>query len=451
MAGELRQKFAEFILRTRCDDLPEEVVRQTKKCILDFFGVALAGMNVGLGPIVTDLFCERGGTPEATIIGNGKKLPAPSAAFVNSVLGHTLDLDDGHRFANAHAGIVVIPAALAVAERMGGTGKEFIESIVAGCETFLYIAKSMNPSHLRRGFHTTGTVGPFGAAAACAKLLGLDKKQTENALAIAGLQGSGLLEVETSGQMIKPLHSANAAQAGVMAALMAQRGAEGPDLIFEGDKGFFRAFTDESEGENTANGLGETFEIMNTYFKMYAACRHTHSTLDAINEIVTKNKIDIEQIEKIEVGIYSVAYRLTGHIRKAKTELAAKFSIPVSVGLFLVYGKAGFEEYSMDNLSNPMVQKMADKVIVTIDQERDAAFPAKRSAIVTIETKADTYTYAVDIPKGDPENPYTDDEMKQKFFINAEKVLPYHKSILLFDRIMGMENITIREFVEYIQ
>ena len=105
----------------------------------------------------------------------------------------------------------------------------------------------------------------------------------------------------------------------------------------------------------------------------------------------------------------------------------------------------------MDNLSNPMVQKMADKVIVTIDQERDAAFPAKRSAIVTIETKADTYTYAVDIPKGDPENPYTDDEMKQKFFINAEKVLPYHKSILLFDRIMGMENITIREFVEYIQ
>lgn len=447
MIRTLREQFAEFIMRTEFYKLSGDVIHQAKRCILDFLGVALAGSSMGLVPLITEVICGMGGRDEATIIGDGRKIPALHASLLNGVRGHPLDMDDGHRYANAHPGVTIIPAALAVGEKKDLTGRKLIESIVVGYETMIRVATAINPSHLQRGFHTTGTVGPFGAAAACSKLLELSKKEVENALSIAGLQGAGLLEVLTSGQMMKSLHPGKAAQAGVLSSLLAQKGAEGPELIFEGEKGFFRAFSDVNDLENFASDLGSNFEIRNTYFKMYAACRHVHPALDALKAIMDAHEIDLDEIKHIDVSTYSVAYRLTGQKRVAETELAAKFSLPVSVGLMLVYGKAGADQYSLEHIRNPLVQNIANKVTIQVDEARDEVYPKKRGSSVSVRTGQKTYTHEVDIAKGEPENPWSDEELKDKFFINAEKILPVEKIEDLHKSVFDIENLTVREIM----
>jgi len=443
-----RKELAEFIISTRYDEMTEVVIHQAKRCILDFLGVALAGSRVGLAPLITEVICGMGGTNEATIIGEGRKIPSLHASLVNGVRGHSLDMDDGHRYANAHPGVTVIPAALAIAEKENLSGKKLIESIIVGYETLIRIAIAINPSHLKRGFHTTGTIGTFGAAAACSKLLELSKTEVENALSIAGLQSAGLLEALTSGQMIKPLHPGKAAHSGVLSSLLAQKGAEGPELIFEGEKGFFRAFSDEVN--NLPAGLGSNFEIMNTYFKIYAACRHIHPTLDAIKAIMDMNQIDLNEIESIDVSTYSVAYRLTGKTRKAATELAAKFSLPISTALMIVYGKAGVDQYSLTNINKPLVQHIADKVKIQTDEARDKVYPKKRGSTVRVTTDKNTYIHEVDIARGEPENPWTDDEISRKFHSNAAKMLSKNQASDLYRRIFDLEQISVRELMEHI-
>jgi len=447
MIRTVREQFAKFIISTRYDEFTQGVVHQAKRCILDFLGVALAGSSMGIVPLITEVICGMGGRDEATIIGDGRKIPALHASLLNGVRGHPLDMDDGHRYANAHPGVAIIPAALAVGEKKDLTGRKLIESIVVGYEIMIRIATAINPSHLQRGFHTTGTVGPFGAAAACSKLLELSKKEVENALSIAGLQGAGLLEALTSGQMMKSLHPGKAAQAGVLSSLLAQKGAEGPELIFEGEKGFFRAFSDGGDINNLTADLGSNFEIENTYFKMYAACRHVHPALDALKAIMDAHEIDLDEIKHIDVSTYSVAYRLTGQKRVAETELAAKFSLPVSVGLMLVYGKAGADQYSLEHIRNPLVQNIADKVTIQVDEARDEVYPKKRSSSVSVRTGQETYTHEVDIAKGEPENPWSDEELKDKFFINAEKILPVEKIEDLHNNVFDIENLTVREIM----
>jgi 2-methylcitrate dehydratase PrpD len=443
----MQGRLAEFILETNYGELSKEVVHQAKRCILDFMGVALAGSRVGLAPVITDKLSSAGGEKEAMIIGDGRRMPALHAALVNGVRGHTLDMDDGHRYANGHPGVVTIPAVAALGEREDSAGREMIEAAVVGYEIFIRIATGINPSHLKRGFHTTGTVGPLAAAASCSKLLGLNKREIASALAIAGLQGAGLLEVLTSGQMMKPLHAGRAAQAGLMAALLAQKGAEGPEMLFEGEKGFFRAFSDAGAMGDIGRDLGRNFEIRNTYFKLHAACRHVHPALDAVREIMDANEVDINGVWKIDVHTYSVAYQLAGGNREAKTELAAKFSLPVSIGLMLRCGTAGVDQYTPENIANPVVQELAKKVDVIVDEKRDDVYPRERGARVDIETSQGAYSAEVTIPKGEPENPASDDELKGKFFHNAGKVLPAEKATALLEMIFHIETASARELM----
>jgi 2-methylcitrate dehydratase PrpD len=450
MNKSIIETFAEFILKINYDELPKEVIHQTKRCILDFLGVALAGNKVGLTPLITNIICDIGGKAEATIIGDGRKIPALNAAFVNGVKGHILDMDDGHRYANGHPGVVIIPAAIGIAERGDVTGNKLIESIVVGYEIFVRIATIINPSHLKRGFHTTGTVGPFGAAAACSKILNLNKREIKNALAIAGLQGAGLLEVLTSGQMIKPLHPGKAAQGGIIASLLAKEGAEGPDLILEGEKGFFKAFSDIGELGKISITLGNVFEIMNIYFKLHAACRHIHPTIDAVMEIMNRNKIDVNEIKRIDVNTYSIAYNLTGKKEERDTEYSAKFNLPISIALVLVYGKAGIDEYSLECIRNPLVQNLAKKTKIVVDKERDDIYPTKRGASVKIQTQKEIYIHEVDNPRGEPEIPFSDDELNEKFFQNGKRMLSIEKLTEIQKWILNIGEMSVRELMRFV-
>lgn len=448
---EIADKLAESIVDLHYENLSSQVIQQAKLCILDFLGVALAGSRVGLAPIMTNLICSAGGMEESTVIGIGhaKKVPVFQAALLNGVMGETLDMDDGHRYANAHPGVTIIPAALALAEKENATSHKLLESIVAGYETMIRIAWAINPSHLQRGFHTTGTVGPFGAAAACGKVLGLSIKQMRNALAIAGLQGAGLLQVTESGQIMKPLHSGRAAQSGVFAAILAGMGAVGPYEIFEGEKGFFKAFSDSVDVSKILDGLGDKFEILRIYFKMHAACRHVHPALDAMMAIVRDHGITAEEIESIEVSTYPVACRLTGR-QETTSGLGAKFSLPVSLALLLIYGKAGVEQYSAECVRNPAVRALADRVLVQSDEWRADCYPAKRGAAVKVNTPRGSFGHEIDIPKGDPENPFTLNELLEKYMNNAVKVLPLATAEAIKYLVMSDADCPVREIMAVI-
>lgn len=449
---QLAERYAQFIAETRYESLPPEVIGQARRCLMDFLGVALAGSRVGLAPLMAEVTCRAGGAGEASLIGEDRKVPVLDAALLNGARGHTLDMDDGHRYANAHPAVVVIPAALALAERGDATLGRLLEAVVSGYEVFIRIARAMNPGHLQRGFHSTGTVGPFGAAAACSRLACLGERETAHALSLAALQGSGLLQVTSSGEMAKPLHPARATQAGLLAALLAERGAEGPDGIFEGAKGYFHAFADGVDMGKATEGLGTTFEICGVYFKMHAACRHVHPTLDGLHQILVAENLAPEAIERVDVSTYSVAHSLTGAQKDHVTELGAKFSIPLSVALMAIHRKAGVDVYSEKCLRDPEVANLARRVSVSPDVARDLVYPTKRSAEVRLTTvSGDVFSREVEIPRGDPESPFTDEEMRGKFRGNAGKVLAEETVAELEGLITGDASVPVRRIADLLR
>ena len=444
----IRDAFSQFIVSSKFENFSDSLIHQVKRCLLDYIGMAIGGGNIGLSPIVAGLIYEQGGREESTIIGDGRKVPAMNAALVNGVRGHALDMDDGHRYANAHPGVAILPAALALAERENKTGEQLIESIVVGYEVFIRIAKAINPSHLLRGFHTTGSVGPIGAAAACSKLLNLDLEQTANALSIAALQSAGLLEVTTSGEMIKPLHPGKGSQSGVLAALLAKEGAVGPDAIFEGSKGFFKAYSELTDRGNIIEGLGDCYEIMNVYFKFHAACRHVHASLDSVKKIMSQNIFSISEIDKIDIHTYQVAINLTGKNSTSTTGIGAKFNLPVAVGLMLVFGRSDMDIYTDENVNDDLVKKLANMVTIHLDQGMENEYPTKRRGRVLIEAKGHKFFHETEFAKGEPENPASDEDIKRKFISSISRILNKEQASSLFEKIFILEKIEVRKLME---
>jgi 2-methylcitrate dehydratase PrpD len=355
-------------------------------------------------------------------------------------------MDDGHRFANGHPGVVTIPPAVALAEHANLGGRELIEAVVVGYEFFIRLGSALNPELLQRGFHTTATVGSIASGAAAARLLRLSGPQTGQALSLAALQSAGLLEVLTSGESGKSFQVGKAAQSGILAAFMARGGADGPERVFEGEKGFFKAFSGKTiDAEALCQAFGRDFGIPGVYFKRHAACRHIHSALDALAEIAAATPLVPEAVEAIDVETYSIARNLTGHIASAESALAAKFSTPIAVGLYIVLGRTDAEVFTRANAADARVRRVAERVTVRVDPERDAMLPDRRSARVTVRTAAGSFQKEVFYSKGEPEFPLTDAEMRAKFEANAGSLYPADRVRRIHDTIMAIDRHTVRE------
>jgi len=440
----LSSRYSDFILGTNYDGLPDEVTWEAKKRVLDLIGVALAGSTQEFPRIVINYLQELGGKPEASIINAKAKFPAPSAALANGVCAHALEMDDGHRYAAFHPGACIVPSALAATEMWRASSKDLIAGVVAGYEVSIRIARAINPSHLNRGFHTTGTVGTFGAAAAAGKIMGLSTQEMISAFGIAGLQGAGLLEIVHDGSMAKPINPGKAAMGGLLAAILAKRKTAGPQAVFEGKDGFIRAMADEIQESLLTHGLGEVFEIRNSYIKFHASCRHTHATIDSALEICREYQISAEQIDKVSVETYRVALHICGNITHPATVSAAKFSLPFTVALAISKGNVDVDKFSMDNISDEKVQQLAGKVGVTLSKEWEKLYPDKRGATVHILTSdGRIYSSSVALAKGEPENPATLDDLYNKFHTNATRVLSGEEAITLRNNIMTLESLPI--------
>ena len=399
----ITEKFADFILSTKYEDLPQKVIDQAKLCFLDFLGVTLRGSKTKSAFAVNKVIKEDN---ESTIIGH-KKATALDASLANGIAAHSLDLDDGHRIAQLHPGACVIPAALALCEAENKDGKELIASMVAGYEIAVSLGILVNPEHRNKGFHSTGTCGTFGAAAAACKSLNLNKEETINALGLAGTQASGLLESDHAGSMGKHLHAGKAAQSGILSALLAKEGFTGASTIIDGKEGFLSAMG-KLNIENNKVDL-DNFHILNVYFKKYPVCRHLHSTIDAAIEILDKNDLKAEDIQKILVKTYKIAASHDDY--NPETNEAIRQSLPVSLAI-----ASKDRNLSLNNLEvNEEIAKISSKIVIECDENLDDLYPYKRPSKVIIQTDGQSYSNRVDLPKGEPENQFTNYELVNKF------------------------------------
>lgn len=416
----LLQRFADFLSSTRYKQLPAEVITQSKFLILDLMGVSIAGLKMAFPRIVLDYLLSQGGVKEATLLGTGKKVPAIHAALGNGVCGHALDMDDGYRYGGVHSGVATIPAALAYAEAGDKNGRALLLAIALGFEIINRLSKAMNPSHLDRGFHTTGTLGVFGAAAACGSIAGLNQTKMVSALGMAGLQGAGLLEILNDGAMVKPLHPGKAAMAGILSVELAKRGAKGPATLLEGNKGMFRAMADKVSPEELFMDMGKRFSIMDQYLKFHAACRHVHPAIDGLLSLMNANNLKFGDIDRIDLATYPVAISFCAGNVLPQTAEAAKFSLPYSVAMAAYFGDVGEHRYVQPVVANKDIQGLASRITVKSTEKWEKAYPDQRGATITVMTKKGaSHTMEVPLAKGEPENRASDVDIIAKFRLNA--------------------------------
>ena len=412
----ITSKFTEFIVSTSYDQLPDGVIQKAKECFTDFMGVALRGSGTESGEAVKNII--RPGD-ESTVIGQGRSTPM-EAGLANGIFAHSMDLDDGHRLAMLHPGACVIPASLSLCEAENRTGKELIESIVVGYQVAIALGMMVNPGHRSRGFHSTGTCGTLGAAAAACKAMDLSETQITNALGLAGTQAAGLLESDHSGSMGKHLHTGRAAQSGILSALLARNGFTGGETILEGDEGFLKAMTDIDPNAMTdidpytmvdahpheTDLPMENYHISDVYFKIYPVCRHLHSSIDALLEIVKENQLELEEIEKITVNTYKIAAEHDDY-HPTSTE-ALRQSLPVSMAVALLnhyQETVDLIEFSYSPPNQKEINDISGKIQIKIDSNLDKQYPQSRPSEVTIFTEKGIYKNKVDLPQGEPENP----------------------------------------------
>ncbi|MGA2676320.1 MAG: MmgE/PrpD family protein [Methanobacterium sp.] len=399
---------ADFILCTEYNEIPEKVIEQSKLCFIDFLGVALRGSETKSGIIAKTVVSEGN---QSTVIGHGKA-NALEASLTNGIFAHALDLDDGHRYAQVHPGACVIPAALSLSEFRNISGKEFISSIIVGYQAAITLGMMVNPEHRNRGFHSTGTCGTLGAAAAASKALKLDKDQTINALGLGGTQAAGLLESDHSGSMGKHLHAGKAAQSGVLSALLSERGFTGAENILEGDEGFLKAMADINCKKIEFNM--DVFRILEIYFKIYPVCRHLHSSIDAILHIINENNqnLEIEEIQEITVKTYKIASEHDNY--HPHSVEALKQSLPVSLAIAVLKNELRLDNLNL-NKDKKEIEEISKKIFIEYKEDFDALYPDKRPATVTINTKNGLYEKNVNLAYGEPENPLNKIDIIKKF------------------------------------
>jgi 2-methylcitrate dehydratase PrpD len=413
-AGDL---LADHFATLRFGDIPQTLIDDATTLVLDYLGVALAGSQTDSGRIAARFAAETGGRAESTLIGNGRAVPAVHGAFANAIASHSVELDDVDSLALLHFSPPVVSAALAVAEREQASGMEFLAAVAAGCEMMARASAATNPSLRDRGFHTTPTCGVFGAAIAAARLLKLDREATSSALGLAGAQASGLMEMYGP-SMQKRFNPGPSARNGVTAAIMAKMGFTGAATIFDGERGFCRAFSDRVGAGELIRGLGKDFPVF-MEFKPYSCARPIHNAIDCALNIRAQLEEPLADVSAITVRRHPAWAHY--HVNPSPaTYHEAQVSLPYSVAVALVEGAALLPQYQAEKLSDRAILRLAGLVTIVSDDTLSRGV----SCVMTLETKTGAvYSSLVDHPRGSIANPMTADEIQRKVHLLADGVI----------------------------
>lgn len=426
--------------------IPDEVMARTQRSLLDYLAVTCAGVafqNQKLEKYFSFAEPEEG---KYKAIGTGKNLVLKEAVFINGLNAHALDFDDGTNSGIIHLGSPIFSLLLPLAQRYDKTIDEVLRAAVIGYEASYTMAVSIQPKHKALGYHATGTCGMLGATLAAAYMLGFSDEERYQAFATACVAASGMLKVLDDGSELKPYNVAKTALLSLTSLQLAKSGFKGHTDPLGGYRGFLKMMSGDENTEIKSCLLNGTYAIMKSYTKPYASCRYTHPPVEAAIHLKKQYGITPEQVEHIKVETYDLA--VSGHDHTdIKGAYSAKMSTPYSTAVALAFGKAGLQEFEKGVLEDEAIQQLTGKVEVVADKGLSELFPDKQSAILTITTPKGEYSERVDFPKGEPENPLTDQEVYDRYaalmsYGNIEKTL--YDSV--YEKV-GKPNVKVSELI----
>ena len=394
--------------------LSEKDVEQLHTLIIDFFAAAYAGyrQNRTFNEAVEKVVYAQGGAEESTVLFQPRRYPARPAAFMNSVYGHGAELDDGNKKAAGHAGVHLIPAVFALAEKLKSSNEDVLTALATGYEAYIRISSAAQPGLVRHGFHSTGMAGTLACAAACARLYHLDAQGIEDAIALSTTMAGGLLSYGDSRPAIKPLNPGKAAENGLFAAMLANEGMQGPTESLEGPNGWFHAVTDQVD-ETCLQGSDHLHDC---YFKLYPSCRHTHCGIDAAAAL--HKRVSPEQIETVNVFIYPNAIKLAG-IKYPKDQDETKFSIYYTLAKAFLNGSYGIADMDGPLLTEEVLALIEKTQLIPDPSMEDRAKGIRGTRVEVVKKDGGRLEELVLVPKGDPENPLTREDIIDKLRVCA--------------------------------
>lgn len=440
---EVAQELAKRIAVFSCDALPEPAIHNAKTAILDTFGVALAGSREEAPRLVLKVPGMSDPGP-CLVLGFGVRATALNAALVNGVSAHAMDFDDVNIALGGHPSAVLLPGLFAAAEMEGVSGREFLAAFVAGFETATRIARAVNFFHYEKGWHPTATLGVFGAAAACARLLRLSAEQTARALAIAASLASGIKA--NFGTMSKPLHVGHCSRNGLFAALLAREGCTANTQALEHKQGFFNVYngTGTFDARKIFEGWAAPLDIVRpgTGIKLYPCCGSAHASIDAMITLREKHQPAPGEVERVHARIHA---RRLAHINRPdpQSALDAKFSVQYCVARALLEGKIVVGHFENDAFHDPAVRAVMRKIEVEpyTNPPPDASDHYAVELAVTMRSGVQ-HTVRVECPCGrSPEDPVPPERLKAKFVSCAERALPSRQVAQLHAALENLENV----------
>lgn len=451
------RELADFTAALKLKSVPAGAVYKAKLCLLDYVANIYGSLELEATKAVAEYIRSLGEREISTALGCGFKTGIQSAAFINGTTAEAIEAQDGYRFGGNHPGAAVIPAALAVAEAGEAGGGRLIEAIIAGYEVANRVAAAVHPGHTVSGFLPTGTCGAFGAAAAVSKIYGYSPEETLNAVGNAGyLLPLSMAEQLMGGHTVKIVQGGQAASAGIMAAGLAGKGITGCPEIIEGSSlsGGFIQITNTmgSDPKKLTDGLGSRYAIDDVYFKPFTSCRHTHGAAQAALELVRKHEIKAAEIESVSVYTYTMAAIATGKsVPREGSFVSAQFSIPYVVAAALCDGELGPGQLTEGRMKKRDILALAERINTVPDDELSARYPEVTASRIEVELKnGKQLEQLVEIPKGDPRDPMTEEDVTAKVrrFAGSRDQKRIDKVIGLIMEVENSKN--IRELVSTI-
>jgi 2-methylcitrate dehydratase PrpD len=416
-------ELAEFAAGLTLSKIPARGLELVSLAVLDTLGCALAGAGSPEAARILAWAGRLGTAADSTVVGGGgRRLPAALAALVNATAAHALDLDDVSP-TMTHPSATLVPALIAVGERIGASGGELQVAYVAGFEMCARLCRILNPEHYHDGWHTTGTVNTLGVAAAVGRLLNLSTHQMRMALGIAAASASGIRK--NFGTMIKPLHAGNAAFHGVAAAELAADGFTADEDVLDGRLGYLDVFSRGRHGLDGPTAPPAELELLASgiIFKRFACCGALHTAIDGVLDIMDASKLQAADIARISCAVSTRAAQVLV-FHHARTPAEGRFCVEYSLAVAALDRAAGPAQYSEDRVGSDQVQELARRVEVVVDPALPTGY-ATFPSIVTVETRdGDRLERRVDVARGEPGRPFTCAEIAGKFRTCAETVLP---------------------------
>ena len=434
-------EIAQFVENLNFSDIPIEVIERAKHCLLDFISVsAMAAEEKDSTPAIRKAIQTLAGGPgPGTVIAHKEGLPFQYAALFNGTLAHTLDFDDTNFRGSLHLGASILPAIMATSEYRGGSGTDFLTAMVAGYEVACRIGEALGLTAYDRGFHPTAIAGIFGATAAGGKVLGFNSEKIENSLGLNISQAAGSMQYLDNGAWNKRVHPGLAAHNAILSLFFSEAGFRGASHPLEGKFGLLRGYCDSPRPEKLVEGLGKEWVTLETGLKPYPSCRLTHGTVDAMIELHGLLGRSAE-VQEIHLSLPPKAYDIVGEPLPRKIEpqdaVDAQFSVYFQAAAALTEGAINWDSYS--RLKDPKILELTRRIKV----EKDASLNPRTSKVILKTKKGERHEKLVELPKGEPENPLTWEEVVKKFTSSVQSVFSSGQREKIVKAIRGFEEIS---------